>query len=67
MKYAELTGKTQSELAEMAYNLKKGIYTLNVQKKLGQLSHTAQIRSQRRDLARVVMKLTGLKKLGLEK
>lgn len=67
MKYTELTGKTHSELAEMAYNLKKSIYTLNVQKKLGQLSHTAQIRTQRRDLARVLMKLTGLQKTNSEK
>lgn len=67
MKYTELTTKTQSELAEMAYNLKKSIYTLNVQKKLGQLSHTAQIRCHRRDLARVLMRITGLQKLSVAK
>ncbi len=62
MKYADLTGKTQSELSDMAYNLKKGMYTLNMQKKLNQIVSTAQIRTHRRDLARVLMKLSEIKK-----
>lgn len=62
MKYSELQNKTQSELAERAYTLKKGIYSLNVQKKLNQLTNTAQIRKNRRDLARVLMQLSAQKK-----
>ena len=62
MKYSELLVKTESELGEMAYNLKKSLYTLNVQKKLGQLSNTAQIRLQKRDLSRVLMQLNNVKK-----
>ncbi len=62
MKYRNLTAKTRSELSEMAYNLKKGMYTLNLQKKLNQLTNTTQIRTHRRDLARVLMKLAEVKK-----
>jgi large subunit ribosomal protein L29 len=62
MKYSELQNKTQSELAEQAYTLKKGIYSLNMQKKLNQLTNTTQIRKNRRDLARVLMQLSAHKK-----
>lgn len=62
MKYSDLTSKTHSELAELAYNLKKSIYTLNIQKKLNQLTSTAQFRAHRRDLARIMMKLSEVKK-----
>lgn len=62
MKYSEITTKTPSELLDIAYNLKKGMYALRVQKKLNQLSNTAQIRAHRKDLARVIMKLAEINK-----
>lgn len=61
MKYIELTGKTETELSDMAYSLKKSLYTLNMQKKFQQLSGTSQIRKNRKDLARVLMKLASTK------
>lgn len=61
MNYSELQGKTESELLDKAYTLKKAIYSLRIQKKLNQLTNTAQIRTHRRDLARVLMKLSQTK------
>jgi len=61
VKYSDLQGKSESELQDQAYNLKKANYSLRIQKKLNQLTNTAQIRTNRRDLARVIMKLSQLK------
>ncbi len=62
MKYTEVKTKTESELLDIAYNLKKGMYALRVQKKLNQLNNTAQIRAHRKDLARVLMRLAETKR-----
>lgn len=61
MKYSELQGKTESELLDKAYTLKKSNYSLRIQKKLNQLTNTAQIRTNRKDLAKVLMKLSQIK------
>lgn len=61
MKYSDLISKTESELVDTAYNIKKSVYALRVQKKLNQLNNTASIRTNRRDLARVLMRLSELK------
>lgn len=62
MKYSEIKTKTASELLEMAYNIKKSMYALRVQKKLNQLTNTAPIRTNRKDLARVLMRLAETKR-----
>ena len=62
MKYTEVKTKKESELLDIAYNLKKGMYALRVQKKLNQLNNTAQIRAHRKDLARVLMRLAETKR-----
>lgn len=53
MKAEELQGKTVDELQKTLMDLKKQQMNLRFQKSQGQLEHTAQIRTVRRDIARV--------------
>ncbi|MBI4030467.1 MAG: 50S ribosomal protein L29 [Proteobacteria bacterium] len=52
-KVEDLKGKTPDELAKMLEDLKKQQFNLRFQKSQGQLENTAQIRSVRREIARV--------------
>jgi len=61
VKYQELTGKTVSELYDLLNNLKKELLSFRIQKRVGQLQNTAQIREKRRDAARIHMCLGRLK------
>lgn len=53
-KAEDLKGKTPDELAKMLEDLKKQQFNLRFQKSQGQLENTAQIRSVRREVARVM-------------
>ncbi len=53
MKAEELKGKTVDELQKTLIDLKKQQMNLRFQKSQGQLENTAQIRTVRRDIARV--------------
>ncbi len=53
MKAEELQGKTEDELQKMLLDLKKQQFNLRFQLSQGQLENTSQIRTTRRDIARV--------------
>lgn len=57
MKYQELTTKTTSELYDSLCVLKKELLGLRIQKSMGQLANTAQIRKGRRSIARIMTRL----------
>ncbi|WP_032112429.1 50S ribosomal protein L29 [Candidatus Paracaedibacter symbiosus] len=61
MKYQELTTKTASELYDSLIALKKELLGLRIQKSMGQLQNTAQIRKNRKDVARIMTRLDQLK------
>lgn len=53
MKAEELQGKTVDELQKTLLDLKKQQFNLRIQLSQGQLENTAQVRTVRRDIARV--------------
>lgn len=61
MRYKDILNKTQSEIYDTLYNLKKEQLGLRMQKSSGQIKDTAIIRRTRRDVARLVMRLGELK------
>lgn len=58
MKAVELKGKSTDELKKMVIELRKEQFNLRFQKSSGQLDNTAQMRTLRRDIARVKTVLT---------
>ncbi len=62
MKYQLLAGKTMSELYDSIVALKKELLGLRIQKSLSELSNTASIRKNRKDVARISTRITVLKK-----
>lgn len=60
MKYQEVTNKSVSELYDSLYNLKKELLNLRIQRSTGSVPNTAQIRKNRRDVARIKTYLTQL-------
>ena len=54
MKAAEIRQKTDDELSEQLTELKKEALNLRFQTSSGQLESTAQVRSVRRDIARIM-------------
>ena len=51
--FSELTRKNAAELAQMEVDLAAKRFTLRFQNALGQVENTAEIRKNRRELARV--------------
>lgn len=62
MKYKDILAKTKSEIFDTLYNLKKEQLGLRIQKSSGQLKDTAVVRRNRRDAARLIMRLSQLNK-----
>ena len=62
MKYQELVNKSVDELYDSLYHLKKELLNFRVQRSTGQQTNTAQIRKNRRDVARIKTRLVQLKK-----
>lgn len=58
MKASELKAKTVTELKETLLELHREQFNLKMQKATGQLAKSAQIRQNRRDIARVNTILT---------
>lgn len=58
MKASELKAKTVTELKEALLELHREQFNLKMQKATGQLAKSAQIRQNRRDIARVNTILT---------
>ena len=54
MKAAEIRQKTDDELSDQLTELKKEALNLRFQTSSGQLESTAQVRSVRRDIARII-------------
>ena len=61
MKYAELQGKTEDQLKDMATDLQKERFNLRFQSHAGEQVSTARYRQLRRDIARVKTYLHALK------
>lgn len=61
MKYRDVMSKTLTELYDSMLSMKKELLGLRVQKSLNQLSSSAIIRRNRRDIARIQTRLTQLK------
>lgn len=61
MKYDELKTKTVSELYDLLANLKKELLGFRMQKSLEGLANTAQVRTVRRNIARIMMRLNAVK------
>ena len=53
MKVEDLRQKTEDELKQQVLDLKKEAFNLRFQRASGQLENTAQVRSVRRDIARI--------------
>lgn len=62
MNYQELSSKTVSDLYESLIGLKKELLGLRIQKSMAQLQNTAQIRKNRRNVARIMTRLNQLKR-----
>lgn len=60
--YQELSSKTVSDLYESLIGLKKELLGLRIQKSMAQLQNTAQIRKNRRNVARIMTRLNQLKR-----
>jgi len=53
MKAADIRQKTDDELKEMLFDLRKEGFNLRFQQASGQLENTARVRAVRRDIARI--------------
>lgn len=61
MQYKDILGKSQSEIYDTLYSIKKEQLGLRFQKSSDQMKDTAQIRRNRRDVARLMMRLSEVK------
>ncbi len=67
MKAAELREKKPAELLDMLTDLRREQFNLRMQQGTGQLARSSQVRSVRRDIARVQTILNELKRGGASK
>lgn len=58
MKYQEVQNQSISELYDRLYHLKKELLNIRIQRSAGPVSNTAQIRKNRREVARIQTRLT---------
>jgi len=53
MKYSDLSGKTSAELQAMLKEKKTELFTLKIKQKMMQLQNTSELRTAKKDIARI--------------
>jgi large subunit ribosomal protein L29 len=61
MKYSDLNGKTAAELQGMLKEKKIEIFTLKIKQKMMQLTNTGELRTAKKDIARISTALSAVK------
>jgi large subunit ribosomal protein L29 len=61
MKYTDLTDKTPAELSEMLKEKKTELFTLKLKQKTMQLQNTSELRTVKKDIARINTALGAVK------
>jgi large subunit ribosomal protein L29 len=61
MKYIDLEAKNEAELLEMLKAKKIEVFTLNAKLKTMQLTNTSELRSAKKDIARIQTALTAVR------
>lgn len=61
MKYIDLEAKNEAELLEMLKEKKIEVFTLNAKLKTMQLTNTSELRSAKKDIARIQTALTAVR------
>lgn len=62
MRYKELDGKTEKELQALIAEGRARIHSLKLSRGMNQLKDVREIREVRKDIARMMMKMSDLKK-----
>lgn len=62
MKYQEVQSQSISELYDRLYHLKKELLNIRIQQSTVPVSNTAQVRKNRREVARIKTRLTQMNK-----
>jgi large subunit ribosomal protein L29 len=61
MKYIDLKEKSEAELLEMLKEKKLELFTLNAKQKTMQLTNTSELRTAKKDIARIQTALTAVR------
>jgi large subunit ribosomal protein L29 len=61
MKYIDLKDKSEAELLEMLKEKKLELFTLNAKLKTMQLTNTSELRTAKKDIARIQTALTAVR------
>ena len=61
MKYTDLSGKTAAELQSMLKEKKTELFTLKIKQKMMQLTNTSELRTAKKDIARINTALGAVK------
>ncbi|HEX5624267.1 MAG TPA: 50S ribosomal protein L29 [Sulfuricurvum sp.] len=61
MKYSDLNGKTAAELQGMLKEKKIEIFTLKIKQKMMQLTNTGELRTAKKDIARINTAISAVK------
>ncbi|MGD9970883.1 MAG: 50S ribosomal protein L29 [Sulfuricurvum sp.] len=61
MKYTDLNGKTAAELQAMLKEKKIELFTLKIKQKMMQLTNTSELRTAKKDIARINTALSAVK------
>ena len=60
MKYSDLDGKTVAELEAMLKEKKTELFTLKIKQKMMQLQNTSELKTAKKDIARINTALTAV-------
>jgi large subunit ribosomal protein L29 len=61
MKYTDIADKTEAELLEMLKEKKLELFTLKAKQKTMQLTNTTELRTAKKDIARIQTALTAVR------
>ncbi|MDD2828155.1 MAG: 50S ribosomal protein L29 [Sulfuricurvum sp.] len=61
MKYTDLNGKTAAELQSALKEKKIELFTLKIKQKMMQLTNTSELRTAKKDIARINTALSAVK------